>query len=437
MRPVRDFRQGTMTMGRSARERVLAFLRRRLSDPPLPLRIAFWDGTAFDFAPSPAVTIAIRSPRVLRGVLTGNIGRLGEAYVEGDIVVDGRLQDVLRVGVELAERIGRTPAARRLAPLLKLFRRRHSRRRDAANVSYHYDVSNAFYALWLDRNMVYSCAYYATGAEDLDTAQERKLDHLCRKLRLEPGQRLLDIGCGWGGLLRWAASRYGVSGVGITLSEQQFQYARDSIAAAGLADRIEIRLQDYRDLPEAARFDRVVSVGMYEHVGLANLPAYFGVIARVLKPGGVALNHGITVSDRDGQAGGPPGGEFIDRYVFPGGELPHVSRVLYEIAGSGLEIADVEDLRPHYPPTLLHWVRRLEARREQAIAIAGDRNYRIWRMYMAGMAYAFDRGLLSVAQVLAFKPEAGRLARRPWTRRYQHEPEAPVALTGDLDWGDL
>jgi cyclopropane-fatty-acyl-phospholipid synthase len=305
-------------------------------------------------------------------------------------------------------------------------------------VRYHYDVSNDFYRLWLDRNMVYSCAYFETGEEDLDTAQEQKLEHICRKLRLRAGERLLDIGCGWGGLLCWAAQRYGIEGVGITLSDQQFAFARERVAALGLTRQIEIRRQDYREVPGQALYEKIVSVGMYEHVGIANLPAYFAAIARLLRPGGVALNHGITTTDRDGRVQGPPGGEFIDRLVFPGGEVPHVSRVLYEITGTGLELLDIEDLRPHYPPTLLHWARRLEAEREKAIKAAGVQRYRIWRMYMPAMAYAFDRGWLSVYQVLAQKNRADGLAPRPWTRSYQYQPAAlPRRLTKGLDWGDL
>jgi len=426
-----------MMRHRSLPTLILSRLQRRLGGSSLPLRLVFWDGAALAFGPTPTVTITFRSPRVLRMFLTGNIGRLGQAYVEGEIGVEGRLQDVLHVGIAIAERVGRVPLIRHAAPLLGRLRPRHTRRRDAAAIGYHYDVSNEFYALWLDRHMVYSCAYFRTGDETLDVAQEQKLDHICRKLRLAPGHTLLDIGCGWGGLLHWAASRYGISGVGVTLSERQYEYARARIVAAGLADRVEIRLQDYRDVPGEACFDRIVSVGMYEHVGSANLPAYFGGIARLLKPGGVALNHGITVSDRDGQAGGPPGGEFIDRYVFPGGELPHISRVLYEIADGGLEITDVEDLRPHYPPTLLHWLHRLEASREEVIRIAGEQRYRIWRMYLAGMAYAFDRGLLSVAQVLVCKRDETGSAVRPWTREHQYGDGAPAALITSPDWGEL
>jgi cyclopropane-fatty-acyl-phospholipid synthase len=422
-------------MPMSLRNRFLARLRDRLADDRLSLRIIFWDGAAFDFTPAPRVTIMLRSRRLLRYFLTGDMARLGQAYVEDEIDVDGRLQDLLQIGITLAERLEKSAPLRGLARLAG--RRRHSIAGDATAVRYHYDVSNDFYRLWLDRNMVYSCAYFETGEEDLDTAQEQKLDHLCRKLRLQPGDRLLDIGCGWGGLLCWAASRYGIEGVGVTLSDQQFTYARARVAETDLTRRIEIRRQDYREIPGEALYDKIVSVGMYEHVGIANLPLYFGAIARLLRPGGVALNHGITTTDRDGQAQGPPGGEFIDRLVFPGGEVPHVSRVLYEIAGVGLEILDIEDLRPHYPPTLLHWARRLEAQRDKAIAAAGVQRYRIWRMYMPAMAYAFDRGWLSVCQVVAQKNLASGTTPRPWTRGYQYQPATAVPLSTGLDWGDL
>ena len=316
------------------------------------MRILFWDGEVFDFASAPRVSITLHSKRLLRFFLTGNMGRLAQAYVEGELGVDGRIADVLRVSIALAERIGNLPLLRRAAPLLARLPRRHSKRADAAAVRYHYDVSNDFYGLWLDRHMIYSCAYFAAGNEDLDTAQQQKLDHICRKLRLQPGDRLLDIGCGWGGLLCWAAENYGVSGLGITLSQPQCEEARQRVAAAGLASRVEIRVADYRDLSGETEFDKIVSVGMYEHVGIANLPLYFATMARLLRPGGIALNHGIISTDRNGHSQGPPGGEFIDRFVFPGGAVPHISRALYEIAGSGLEVLDVEDLRPHYPLTL-------------------------------------------------------------------------------------
>jgi cyclopropane-fatty-acyl-phospholipid synthase len=403
----------------------------------LPLRIVLWDGESFDFAPHPTVTLTVRSRAVMRSLIAGRIDKLGDAYVTGELTVDGQTRDILQVGMLLAERLGRL--SRWAAPIRLLGRRRfrHSRKDDAAAISYHYDVSNDFYRLWLDEQMVYSCGYFQTGLETIDQAQEQKIDHICRKLRLTAGERLLDIGCGWGALVRRAACKHGVMAVGITNSMAQCRYAQDLIVTNGLQRAVEIRHGDYRDLSASAVFDKIVSVGMYEHVGLANLPDYFRRVARLLKPGGVFLNHGIVTTDPEGQSRGPPGGEFIDRYVFPGGELPNLPHALREIMRSGLEPADVEDLRPHYARTLLLWSRRLEARSRQAIEIAGAERYRIWRMYLAAMGHAFDQGWLSVAQIVAYKPSAGRPARRPWSRRHQYYDErgAPPPLAGALDWG--
>ena len=415
----------------SLRRRVLSFVQRQLSDNPPPIRLIFWDGEFFDLAPAPSVTITIRTRAVLRLLLTGRMDRLGDAYVAGDLVVEGSIEEVLRCGVSLADRIGISSTLSRLGRLAALTRPRHSRRADAAAISHHYDVSNDFYKLWLDRNMIYSCAYFRTGRENIDAAQEQKLEHICRKLRLNPGERLLDVGCGWGGFLRFAALHYGVSGVGVTLSAEQHRFAKEQIAAEHLADRLEIRLEDYRDIPGTACFDKIASVGMYEHVGLANQPLYFQTIARLLKPGGILLNHGIVVTDPQARAKGPPGGEFIDRHVFPGGELPHVSSLLYEIARSGLEPVDMEDLRPHYAKTLLHWSRRLEAHASEACQFAGQQCFRIWRMFLPGMAYAFDHGWLSVVQVVAYKPHPTSMARRPWTRAYQYDEADNSVLASD------
>jgi cyclopropane-fatty-acyl-phospholipid synthase len=424
----------------SLRARLLDHLRKKLADDPPPLRLIFWDSERFEFSSAPRVTITLHSARLSRPLLAGNFAALGDAYVEGEIAVDGSIDDILRVGMALAERLGKSPTLRGLSRLTRALPRRRSRRQDKADVGYHYDAGNDFYRLWLDENMIYSCAYFQNGTEDIDRAQRQKLDHICRKLMLKPGERLLDLGCGWGGLLYWAAQHYGVTGVGITLSERQCDYARRVLAAGQLGDRVQIRLQDYRDLSSEEPFDKIVSVGMYEHVGLRNLPLYFATVKRLLRPGGAFLNHGIFAADAQGRAQGPPGGEFINRYVFPGGAVPHLSRVIFEIARAGLEFADAEDLRPHYARTLMHWTRRLEARRDEAIGAAGEQRYRIWRVYLAGMAQAFERNWLSVAQVLSFRPAQNGAAFRPWARAYQYAGSGAVMrpddipLAGPLDW---
>jgi cyclopropane-fatty-acyl-phospholipid synthase len=424
----------------SWRRRVIEYLRSRLDSQQLPVRLVFWDGEHFDFASTPTVTITLNSPGLLKMLLRGNFAGLGDAYVAGDLAVAGSIEEIIRIGIAMAERIGKLSTIRRLSKVARLIPRRHTRRQDAADISYHYDVGNDFYRLWLDEYMIYSCGYFYSGTEEIDVAQQQKLDHICRKLMLKPGERLLDIGCGWGGLLHWAAQHYGVTGVGITLSERQYVYARQWLEVDHLSDKIEIKLQDYRDLKEEQSFDKIVSVGMYEHVGLQNLPLYFATIAKLLRPGGAFFNDGIVTTDAEGRAQGPPGGEFIDRYVFPGGALPHLSRTIVEIARAGLEVVDAEDLRPHYARTLQLWTRRLEARRDEAIRAAGAKRFRIWLIYLAGMAYAFDQGWLSDVQVLSFKRREDSIFHRPWTRDYQYSARdgrsrlASIPLAGQLNW---
>jgi cyclopropane-fatty-acyl-phospholipid synthase len=282
--------------------------------------------------------------------------------------------------------------------------------RDA--IAFHYDVSNDFYALWLDERMVYSCAYYEDAGQSLEQAQCNKLDHICRKLRLKPGERLLDIGCGWGALVCWAAEHYGVEAHGITLSRSQYEYAQQTIRQRGLEDKVTVELTDYRDLD--GEYDKLASVGMFEHVGLKNLPTYFAVAHRLLKPGGLFLNHGIT-SDEGGWKKNVAT-EFINRYVFPDGQTETVGTVQQIMEETGFEIHDVEALRHHYALTLREWVRRLERRREAALEHVPESVYRIWRLYMAASAMQFEAGNTGVYQILASR-RAPSVSPVPLTRR--------------------
>ena len=393
------------------------FLKNRFKNAPL--RIVLWNGRQIELTKNPTLTLSLTTPSAVRYLLRPSFRSLGEAYIEGKIHVEGSPSEILKILEETREKTAMT------SPLAKWTRkirpRPHSRRADEKAIRFHYDVSNDFYRLWLDQNMIYSCAYFKDGEDDLDRAQEQKLDHICRKLMLKPGERFLDIGCGWGGLIRWAAKNYGVKATGITLSENQYDYARDWIREEKLEDHCEVLLCDYRDLKEKDHFDKISSVGMFEHVGIANYPIYFGNIHRLLKEGGLILNHGICSSSLDLDLVPGDGGEFMDRYVFPGQELPHVSRVTSEISRQKMEVTDVESLRPHYAKTLRHWLARLEKNQAKIEAIVGDRRYRIWRAYLMGTAHAFDRGWISIYQVLAVKHsdhEPWGNWRLPWTRSH-------------------
>ena len=383
----------------------------------LPAAIELWNGKRYDLGERPTVTVRVPGPAALRYFVNADLAKLAEAYVEGHLEIVGPMAEAMRVAEGLATHWGKARKGR----LPSLFRNMHSKRRDSEAIRYHYDVSNDFYALWLDPRMVYSCAYYRDGSEDIGKAQEQKLDHICRKLRLKPGERFLDIGCGWGALVMHAAARYGVQATGITLSKNQHALANERIRAAGLAERCEVRIQDYREVPGEARFDKIASIGMFEHVGLKNLPVYFGAIRRLLADGGCVLNHGITSVDPDSRAVGMGGGDFIAKYVFPHGELPHLSLVIREMAAAGLEVMDCETLRLHYAKTLRQWSDRLEANLDKAKAFAGDKRLRIWRTYLAGCAHAFERGWVSIQQVLAVKSEDPRANPLPWTRGWMYE----------------
>jgi cyclopropane-fatty-acyl-phospholipid synthase len=382
----------------------------RFRDRQVPLRIALWDGAEAVLGDVPCVTFRVPAAASLRYLINPTLDSLGRAYVEGKLEMEGRLADVIDVAAKLAASTGRN--VRR--PLRRF---RHTRERDARAIGYHYDVSNEFYASWLDRNMVYSCGYFQTADDSLEQAQIQKIDHILTKLRVRPGDRLLDIGCGWGALIMRAAQAYGANCLGITLSKNQCELARERIAAAGLQDRCEVRMEDYRDV--SGRFDRVTSVGMFEHVGRSNLRGYFGKIRDLLQDDGAALNHGITSTDPESAESPYGGGDFIERYVFPLGELPHIGLALKEMSAAGLEPVDVENLRRHYVMTLNQWTERFEAAGGRLRELAGEARWRIWRLYLAGCAHGFANDWISLHQILAVR-SGSRPDVLPMTRDYMY-----------------
>lgn len=415
------------------RTAALAFLEMTMREvKPAEFAVKLWDGTAWSPCPGriPRFTLALNHPGTLRSMfLPLNQVTLGEAYIYGDYDVEGNLEDAFAVGEALLRRkmpvAEKWHAAALLLQLPAMDRKRresgallqgqtHSRQRDRSAISYHYDVSNEFYSLWLDRFMVYSCAYFTSPDDNLDAAQERKLDYICRKLRLKKGEKLLDIGCGWGGLIIHAASKYGVEALGVTLSEEQAKLASERIAREGLSARCRVEVRDYRDIE--GTFDKVVSVGMFEHVGKVRLREYFQRAWHLLRPRGIFLNHGIAESRTTPPMRGP---SFIDRYVFPDGELLPVSEALLTAEASGFEVRDVESLREHYALTLQHWVKRLEGAMVEARKWTDEMTCRIWRLYMAGSAHGFRSGRLNLYQTLLVKPENGA-SDFPMTRSWMY-----------------
>ncbi len=398
----------------------------RIAGLPRGLAIQWPGGHAGARAPS--VLLRLRHRSLLACLARGRIGDLADAYVRGDMEIDGEMPDVMAIAGVLAG----DPVAigRRFAPsrwLAKLRSRwQHGRERDERQVQFHYDVCDQFFGLWLDSSRVYSCAYFDTPAGELGQAQAAKLDLVCRKLQLRPGLRFLDVGAGWGALLIWAARHYGVHGVGVTLSHNQHDYANRMIADAGLSGRIEVRLQDYRDLQAAGEFDRIASVGMFEHVGRGRMDGYFHALHGLLRPGGLLLNHAISSGGLDNAQLGAGMGDFIEKHIFPGGELMHVTQAAEGLARVGFELLDAENLRPHYARTLWIWSANLERELERARGYTSESTVRAYRLYLAGSAMCFERGWLSVYQLLASKPDhpgavaAGWSARSdyPFTRRY-------------------
>lgn len=393
------------------------------------LGVRFWDGTILG-PPDPPATIVLRTPRALRRILYApdELG-FGRAFVTGDLDIEGDLLATMsavdEMGVDLrlgprrwlaalaaAARLGvlgapppRPPEEARVHGLV------HSKARDAQAIAHHYDVGNDFYRLVLGPSMTYSCARFRQPDDTLEAAQESKHDLVCAKLGLEPGMRLLDVGCGWGAMARRAASRYGATVVGITLSAQQQAWAREANARAGLADRVDIRLQDYRDL-QAESFDAISSIGMFEHVGRSRLQEYFGRLYSLLRPGGRLLNHAISTPE--GSHYGRR--SFLLRYVFPDGELQDVGTTILAMEQAGFEARDVECLREHYALTLRRWVANLERRWDEAVGLVGANRARVWRLYMSGSVSSFEKADIAVHQVLGVRLASRGHAGLPLTR---------------------
>jgi cyclopropane-fatty-acyl-phospholipid synthase len=413
---------------------------------PGSLNLRLWNGTAFRVGANAAggsdslFTLVFKSPETVWAAVLGRDPlALADAYFRGDLDIEGdffaalSIKDHLEVlQLTAAEKLRAAFTALHLrmmnatsrhsdavfapshAPKIKA----HSKAENRDAIHFHYDVSNEFYSLWLDRAMVYSCAYFETPDVDLDAAQQAKLEHICRKLLLKPEDKFLDIGCGWGALVIYAAKHHGVRAHGVTLSPQQLKVAQERIEQAGLTDRVRVELLDYRDLPGESVYDKIASVGMFEHVGLKNLPTYFSTVHRLLKPRGLFLNHGIT-HDSEGWERSVST-EFINRYVFPDGQLDTIGNIQRFMERAKFEIADVEALRPHYAMTLRHWVAGLERNRSRALQYVNEATYRVWRLYMSACALQFESGEIGIYQVLANKRAAG-VPDLPLTRRHLYD----------------
>jgi cyclopropane-fatty-acyl-phospholipid synthase len=380
-----------------------------------PVRLVLWDGREVAFSEKPRVTVRLNGMRAASALVRPTLLTLAEAYIDGHAELEGDVREAIR-GAEAISRAIPRPLFQSQGPTNA--HRTKDGDRDA--IQHHYDVSNEFYALWLDPGMVYSCAYFRDDNDSLAAAQLQKLDHICTKLRLQPGEKFLDIGCGWGALIMRAAEKYGVNATGITLSENQHRLANERIKAAGLEGRCRVLLQDYRDTPGEGVYDKIASVGMFEHVGLRNLPVYFSAVRRLLKEKGLFLNHGITTADTRNRAVGLGAGEFIGRYVFPKGELPHLHLVVHDMSEQNLEIHDVEGLRAHYAKTLGIWSDNFERHLADAVAASSERTARIWRLYLAGCAYAFEQGWIQIYQILATKQTKPGPMTLPLTRDWMY-----------------
>ena len=413
-------------------------LEEKLAGLPVSVAISMPQGGWIGPPDQAQVRIRCHNAAALASLAAGDVGVVGAAIVEGHVEIEGTMRDAMAAAVAL---MPADPVAARSTWWSRLLARSrsaalHTLTKDSEQIQFHYDVSDDFYGLWLDPRRVYSCAYYAEPGYSLAQAQEAKLDLICRKLRLQPGERFLDVGAGWGGLLLWAAEHYGIEGTGITLSKNQHAYVNRLIEQKGLQGRVRMLLTDYRQLQVDQPFDKLASVGMFEHVGRAHMQEYFSVLKRLIKPGGLLMNHGITAGGTDNEQLGAGMGDFIEKYIFPGGELIHVSAVLEEMAHAGWEMVDTDNLRPHYAKTLWAWSDALEAQLDEALAILSlkgnpaqaAKTLRAYRLYLAGCATGFEHSWVALHQMLAVMPDRsmttgtmpGAQSQYPFTRDYMY-----------------
>ena len=411
------------------RELILALLGEAPGEKDVSVEL--WNGEKV-WGRGEKLVIKINKPWALREALsTFSDLSLAESYIYGLVDLEGDIYLVFPISDWIIERF--KPLKEKIKiwrilkqiPTLEEYKKcraevsgeLHSIERDRQAVQYHYDVSNDFYRLFLDKNMVYSCAYFRKPNDSLDKAQEQKIDYICRKLMLKPGEKLLDIGCGWGALIIHAVKNYNVYATGITLSKNQYEYVREKIREEGIEDRCSVLLADYRELSENGVFDKIVSVGMFEHVGESKALTYFKQAYKLLKYGGIFLNHAISVNYRE--FGNPPS-QFIRKYVFPDGELLPIYLTVEKAEAAGFEVRDVECLREHYTLTLMHWVKNLERNHRKAVEVAGEERFRIWRLYMASSAYQFLTGRIGLYQTLLVKPHPTGESGFPLTREYMY-----------------
>lgn len=371
------------------------------------LKVTYWDGDSRNYGPEPkpSLRVTIKKPTVIRAMAKNvNLG-VGESYMSGDLEIEGSIEQIMKLVAENQD------AFKLSAPRLGL--RRNTKQTQARLVQHHYDVGNDFYKLWLDKAMVYSCAYFKKPTDSLDVAQQQKLAHTLAKLRLQPGHKLLDIGSGWGDLLLKAAREYGVTGLGVTLSKQQVAHANQRAKAEKLDHLVQFKLQNFQDIPASAGpFDRIVSVGSYEHVGRDNQSIYFDVVDRLLKPGGISLLHTISKQTEE------PMNPWIDKYIFPGTYIPAVRQLMKHLPQHDFRLLDYESLRPHYALTLGHWQKNYEGHKDKVINMFDQRFYRMWLFYLATVGASFTYGILDLSQLVFSK---GLTDDWPLTRNFLYK----------------